>query len=252
MRARRDVARRLQRQPAAPASRWSGRWSLVHRVGVWGREVPDAERALHQARQLLHRYGVVTRECLANEEGPWDWPLMVQHLTAMEMRGEVRRGYFVAGLPGVQYASPAALEALRRGGQPASQESPEAELTLVNACDPANVYAAGIESAELARARLAQLPGNYAVWRRGQPILTAEGGGERITTAPDAPADWIAAAMRLLMERAREARGLATGTHHLAIATWDGAPVLGGPGEPLLEALGFRREPPLMVWEGMV
>ncbi|NLS76107.1 MAG: DEAD/DEAH box helicase [Chloroflexi bacterium] len=250
-RAKREAAKVAAQAVRAPA-RWPGRWSLVHRLGVWGRDQAPDDRALQQARQLLARHGVVTRASLEREEGPWDWAAINRQLTLMEMRGEVRRGYFVAGLPGVQYASPAALEALRRGGQPASQESPEAELTLVNACDPANVYAAGIESAELARARLAQLPGNYAVWRRGQPILTAEGGGERITTAPDAPADWIAAAMRLLMERAREARGLATGTHHLAIATWDGAPVLGGPGEPLLEALGFRREPPLMVWEGMV
>jgi hypothetical protein len=32
---------------------------------------------------------------------------------------------------------------------------------------------------------------------------------------------------------------------------WNGAPPLGGSAEPLLERLGFRREPPGMLWDGM-
>ena len=248
MRARRDVARRLQRQPAAPASRWSGRWSLVHRVGVWGREVSDAERALHQARQLLHRYGVVTRECLANEEGPWDWPLMVQHLTAMEMRGEVRRGYFVRGLPGVQFALPEAVERLRQedaeGGEPA--------LVLLNACDPANLYGPAVaasraeEEGEATFTGLpeesnptvfSRLPSNYVVLQRGVPVLLYEHGGDRWKALPGVSEGTLRRAVRLCLETLTREGGLRSQPRRVIVKTWNGEPPVGSAIQSLLEGL---------------
>ena len=93
---------------------WPGRWSLVHRIGVWGREVPFEERIARQARQLLQCYGIVTRQSLEGDpEGGWDWRALYPQFQLMEMRGEVRRGYFVQGLPGVQFALPEAVERLR-------------------------------------------------------------------------------------------------------------------------------------------
>ena len=77
--------------------------------GLWVRRCPLAERVAQQARQLLARYGVVTHERLADEIGAWDWSLISQQLQRLEMRGEVRRGYFVQGLPG------ASVRPARRG-----------------------------------------------------------------------------------------------------------------------------------------
>jgi ATP-dependent Lhr-like helicase len=262
MRARRDVARRLQRQPASPATRWSGRWSLVHRRGVWGRDVSDEERALHQARQLLHRYGVVTRECLANEEGPWAWPLMVQHLTAMEMRGEVRRGYFVRGLPGVQFALPEAVERLRQD----DEEEGEPALVLLNACDPANLYGPAVAAARAAEEGdaaltglseesnptvFARLPSNYVVLQRGVPILLYEHGGDRWKALPSASTGTLRRAVRLCLETLAREGGLCSQPRRVIVRTWNGDPPVGSPIQPLLEGLGFRREPPAMVWDGM-
>ena len=261
-RARREVARRLQGQPVSPAARWSGRWSLVHRVGVWGREVSDAERALHQARQLLHRYGVVTRECLANEEGPWDWPLMVQHLTAMEMRGEVRRGYFVRGLPGVQFALPEAVERLRQG----DAEGGEPALVVLNACDPANLYGPAVAASRAEEegaqtftglpeegnpAVFSRLPSNYLVLQRGVPILLYEHGGDRWKALPGVSEGTLRRAVRLCLETLTREGGLCAQPRRVLVKTWNGRPPVGSAIQSLLEGLNFRREPPAMVWDGM-
>jgi ATP-dependent Lhr-like helicase len=138
--ARRSAVRRAERE-ATP--RWPGRWSLVHRIGVWGREVAPEERLARQARQLLQCYGIVTRESLERWEEGLDWGPLYAQFQLMEMRGEVRRGYFVQGLPGVQFALPEAVESLRawtRPDAPPVEDQEAGDLVLLNACDPANLF----------------------------------------------------------------------------------------------------------------
>ena len=103
-----------------------------------GKPLPPAEVAARQARQLLARYGVVTHESLDSEIGAWDWGIIYPELQRLEMRGEVRRGYFVRGLPGVQFALPEVVEQLRAGATKAKDD--EEPVVLLNACDPANLY----------------------------------------------------------------------------------------------------------------
>ncbi|MCB0145499.1 MAG: hypothetical protein KDE50_36785, partial [Caldilineaceae bacterium] len=70
--ARQRVRQRLgQEQEATVRAASEGRWALVHRFGVLGKQLPPAEQAAIQARQLLARHGVVTRESLAGEFGAW-------------------------------------------------------------------------------------------------------------------------------------------------------------------------------------
>ena len=59
-----------------------------------------------------------------------------QVLRAMEDAGRIRRGYFVAGLGGAQFAMPAALDLLRSHREP--PETPHA--VVLAATDPANPY----------------------------------------------------------------------------------------------------------------
>jgi len=72
----RDARRRVE-QRLRSELRWVGRWSLVHRFGVLGKPLPEEERIARQARQLLVRWGVVTRDCLDREEGAWDWDALL-------------------------------------------------------------------------------------------------------------------------------------------------------------------------------
>src|SRR5207247_2444890 len=72
----------------------------------------DAE-PMRFARQLLRRWGVVVRELLARESRMPPWRVVLGALRALEARGEIRGGRFVAGLVGEQFALPEAVEALR-------------------------------------------------------------------------------------------------------------------------------------------
>ena len=104
--------------PAPP--RWPGRWSLVHRIGVWGKEVAPEERLARQARQLLQCYGIVTRESLGAGVGGGasDWGPLYAQFQLMEMRGEVRRGYFVRACPASSSPCPKRWNACASGRGP--------------------------------------------------------------------------------------------------------------------------------------
>jgi ATP-dependent Lhr-like helicase len=255
----REARRRLeQRQP--PPMRWLGRWSLVHRLGIWGKPASEEERSRFQARQLLQRYGVVTRDCLDREPDASDWSALYQQLAIMEMRGEVRRGYFVHGLAGLQFALPEAVEQLRACARPQAED--DAALTLVNACDPALVYGRDTEALDEqalptglpeARnpARFARLPSNYLVLARGLPLLLYEHGSARWTTLPTASQETIREAVRLCRDHLTRDGGLCAQPRRVLVRAWNGASPLEGDAQWLLERLGFRREPPAMLWDGL-
>ncbi len=110
-----------------------GRWSLLPAISG-----TPTERAAALAQTLLARHGVVTREAVQAEEIGGGFSAVYPVLKAMEEGGRARRGYFVAGLGGAQFAVPGAEERLRTFREP--QEEP---LSLVLAAtDPANPYGA--------------------------------------------------------------------------------------------------------------
>ena len=252
--ARRDLSERL-----TPPTQWPGRWSLVHRLGVWGLDVGPEERTVRQARLLLQRYGLVTRECLANEEGTWDWGTLYRQLQLMEMRGEIRRGYFVRGLSGVQFALPEAVEELRAWSKPEAEGGEE--LALVNAWDPSLLYGPALSGRALGLGdawpeernpyRFSRLPSNYLVLQRGVPLLLYEHGGHRWVSLPSLDPDLLRRAVILLRQHLTRDGGLCSQPRRLLVEKWDGKPPLGGAGESLLEGLGFRRESLMMVWDGL-
>jgi ATP-dependent Lhr-like helicase len=116
-----------------------GRWSLVAPPGVTVATPTEWSAAL--AQQLLTRHGIVTRETAASESLPGGFSAVYQVLKAMEDAGRVRRGYFVAGLGGAQFAMPAALDRLRSMREPG--ETPQ--TVIVAATDPANPYGATLK-----------------------------------------------------------------------------------------------------------
>lgn len=131
-------------------------------------------RAERQARVLLARYGVLAREALDRETGPWEWAQLYSALQRLELRGEVRRGYFVAGLSGAQFALPGAVETLRA--------APTDEVLVLSATDPANVF--GGQVREALAPRFSRLPSTHVALWHGEPVVVFEDSGERITTLP--------------------------------------------------------------------
>ncbi len=110
-----------------------GRWSLVPPSRATATEWIHAA-----ANQLLHRYGVVTRESVAQENVPGGFSAIYDVLKAMEESGRIRRGYFVAGLGAAQFALPSAVDLLRSLRNSPSLEKPE--MVYLAATDPANPY----------------------------------------------------------------------------------------------------------------
>jgi ATP-dependent helicase Lhr and Lhr-like helicase len=110
-----------------------GRWSLVRSriqdepsVTAWSASV---------AQQLLLRYGLVVRESAAAEDLPGGFTAFYPALRQMEDRGWVRRGMFISGLGGSQFAINAAVESLRALRSPARTTA-----IMLAAVDPANPY----------------------------------------------------------------------------------------------------------------
>jgi ATP-dependent Lhr-like helicase len=115
----------------------AGRWSLV---GPLLEPTPTPTEAAHaRALQLLERYGVLTREAALGEGAEGGFAGVYPVLKALEERGQVRRGYFVAGLGAAQFAVAGAVDRLR--GEKDGGASPPVVLA---ATDPAQPFGAAI------------------------------------------------------------------------------------------------------------
>jgi ATP-dependent Lhr-like helicase len=173
---------------------WSGRWSLLRHPGVMGEERTPEEQAGEHADLLLRRYGVVAREFVKRED-LFPWPVLAAEFQRRELRGELRRGYFVKGLSGMQYATPATVEELRES---CSLRGSETQVVLLNACDPANPLGPGIDT-PAGFPRVTRLPGNYVVFHAGLPVLLAENYGSRLWSSRDARGALVRDAMSALL-----------------------------------------------------
>ncbi len=120
--------------------RAEGRWT-TYPPGPVADEGPEANHLLW-ASILMERYGVLTRETAAAD--PWapPWRDLAPWLTRAEMRGEIRRGYFVEGLSGVQYATAEVVDALAQAASRPAVDNAN-EPVLLATLDPANLYGSG-------------------------------------------------------------------------------------------------------------
>jgi ATP-dependent Lhr-like helicase len=187
--------------------------------------VSDTERLHARARMLLDRYGVVSREMVAAEGRQGGFSELARVLRAMEDAGKVRRGFFVDGLVGAQFALPNAVERLRAARAPEAQALAAASsgpgaispggasasvlVAVLAAVDPANPYGAVLPWPEPKPAApppppglgLASLP--LGAHERGGRAGSAEG-PERADEAGDAeepaPARRAAGARVVLVE----------------------------------------------------
>jgi ATP-dependent Lhr-like helicase len=215
--------------------------------GRWSRLEPppeeDEAQRLAWIDALLNRYGVLTREILALD--PWapPWAELAPLLARAELRGELRRGYFVEGFSGVQYAlEDVAWELLRLSGSPAR----EARSIFLAAGDPANLYGSGapldIPLLEGGTARLSRIAGNYLVLRGGRPILIIEAHGKRLTALASASKSEVHDAVAHVRELCRPGRQV------VKVETYNGEPAWNSPIANRLAELGFVREYPAMTF----
>jgi ATP-dependent helicase Lhr and Lhr-like helicase len=238
----------------------SGRWSLL--PDRYAAEVSDARdggvrddadravRAHAHALMLLERHGVLTRGAMAGERIAGGFAAVYPVLRAMEEAGQCRRGYFVEGLGGAQFALPGAVDRMRamaerpRTADPGAPGSFSAERAVVlAAADPAQPYGAALPWPERpGEAPSSHRPGRKAgalvVLAGGSLVLYVERGGRTLLSWTEDPA---------LLEPSTVALAAAVRDGALGRLTVERADGLRAGGDtPLaraLEGAGFRPTP---------
>ena len=170
------AARRPTRRPRMPRlvqPRATGRWSLVADIQGVGASV--TERLHSEAGVLLQRHGVLTREAVVGEGWPGGFASLYPVLRAMEESGRIRRGYFVEGLGGSQFALPGAVDRLR------SFREQGGGVVAMAATDPANAYGTVLPWPE-SDGRMSRAAGAYCVLDASRLVLYLERGGRSLLT----------------------------------------------------------------------
>ncbi len=126
----------------------------------------------------------------------------------LETLGVCRRGYFLEGMGGAQFALPGAVERLRssRAGSVGDGAQGGPSALVIAAADPAQPYGAALPWPKRAdgERRPARVAGAYVVTISEQPVLYLERGGRGLLTLADARADTretVAQALQALARR---------------------------------------------------
>ncbi|MGA2320462.1 MAG: DEAD/DEAH box helicase [Solirubrobacteraceae bacterium] len=268
---------------ARTQSQLQGRWSLTEPVfkgaagarrGAGIDQIAARRRAL--AELLLERYGIVTREQVLAEGVKGGFATLYETFSNLETLGVCRRGYFIEGMGGAQFALPGAVERLRAarasttgaGAASAAVAAPTpapagaarragARTLVLAAADPAQPYGGVLAwpKREGLAGRPARVAGAYVVLVEDEPVLYLERGGRgllRLTgpsvrdgagACPGAregarEADPVREAMQALADAVRAGR-----VGKLALERIDGEPAIASQlAETLLE-LGFHCGP---------
>jgi ATP-dependent Lhr-like helicase len=268
----RTSVRRFGSRRSGAQGQVQGRWSLTAPIfgvapsappgpaaeGAGGGAVSGPERRRVLAELLLERYGILTREQVLAEGIRGGFAMLYDTLCNLETLGVCRRGYFVEGMGGAQFALPGAVERLRaarvpsaaRTGGPARGPEDRGRTLVIAAADPAQPYGAALSwpRREGQERRPARVAGAYVVLVDDEPALYVERGGRSLLTLAAGDAGAVAGAgrerdpvregLRALAEAVRGGR-----VPKLALERIDGAAALGSPLADTLLELGFAAGP---------
>jgi ATP-dependent Lhr-like helicase len=208
---------------------------------------------------LLERYGIVTREQVLAEGIKGGFALLYDTFANLETLGVCRRGYFIEGMGGAQFALPGAIERLRAGDGP--EKAPDRDTAsagavsigarprtlVIAAADPAQPYGAALpwpkrDAAESRGARPARVAGAHVVLVADEPVLYVERGGRSLLTLSRESAaydeDPVREALIALAEAVRAGR-----LGKLALERIDGQPAIASALAAELVELGFHPGP---------
>jgi ATP-dependent Lhr-like helicase len=214
----------------------AGRWWLLPSAAA------DAtQRANAQAEVLLERHGVVTRGAVTSERLPGGFTPIYQVLRAYEESGRCRRGYFVEGLGGAQFALPGAVDRMRAmaPGLAASPRQEGRRAVVLAAADPASPYGAALPWPQRpgeAGHKPGRKAGSLVVLVDGHLVLYVERGGKTLLSFTDG--DRLQPAVDALALAVRDG---ALGK--LTVERADGAAIVDSPLAAALEAAGFHPTP---------
>ncbi len=182
-RRRRMPRSQIQQKVHSYARLREGRWFLTSTFAVMGRKLSPEEKVARQAGILLNRYGVLVKSWYRHEQGLASWYDIFQVLKRMEWRGEVRRGYFIEGLSGLQFALPEALDLLldvaadenKANNQPLMLSTIDPALPFGGAV-PWNLYDVRNQPVDVTRSAA-----NHLIFIDETPVFYCENYGARLT-----------------------------------------------------------------------
>ncbi|HVD39923.1 MAG TPA: DEAD/DEAH box helicase [Solirubrobacterales bacterium] len=223
--------RRFARRRSTTGAAVQGRWSLTQPLFA---NAPGPGAKLRATAELmLERYGIVTRETVLAEGIPGGFSTLYGELGNLELLGTARRGYFVEGLGGAQFALPGAVERLR------SLPERDGNYTVLAATDPANPYGASLPWPKLEGGRRpGRTPGAHLLLRDGEPLVFVERGGRGLLRLKTLAGPDLEEAMRTLADAVRDGH-----LPKLSVEKLDGEPVIGSGHEESLVGAGFSRGP---------
>ncbi|HTB71465.1 MAG TPA: DEAD/DEAH box helicase [Solirubrobacteraceae bacterium] len=254
---RRTSVRRFGARRTGAQGQMQGRWSLTEPIfaptGLPAASGRERRRAL--AELLLERYGIVTREQVLAEGIKGGFAILYDTFANLETLGVCRRGYFVEGMGGAQFALPGAVERLRAapGAAASGARSDDGPRALViAAADPAQPYGAALAwpKRDAQARRPARVAGAYVVLVDDAPLLYIERGGRGLLTlaagrgeatgdrGADGETAALAAALRALADAVRGGR-----VPKLALERIDGEPAIASSLADELLELGFHAGP---------
>ncbi|MCL2647672.1 MAG: DEAD/DEAH box helicase [Phycisphaerales bacterium] len=228
---------RVQGRRRLPGGWWKeragggGRWFVLPEVEFPGSAIEMTELAADRVDRLLRRTGFACREMIeAGIDGPWRDCYDV--LSRMEWAGAVRRGYFVEGISGSQFALPVArLESL----------ASHTAVQWLAMLDPANVWAR-VDARWLSEAgesiRIPRTPGNWIALVEGRPVLAAVNWAHRLVPLP---ASWEQHLQALQAIPALLPRQPRLQHPHLDVRQWDQQDIIGSRADEPLRCVGFTR-----------
>jgi ATP-dependent Lhr-like helicase len=192
---------------------FQGRWSLLptQRASL-------VERQQAAAEALLDCWGVLTRDAVNSRGVVGGFSAVYAELGRAEELGLVRRGYFVDGLGGAQFALPEAVDRLRAEQHVAPPDPSREPVVMLRASDPAQPYGTIIDWPERdGLPKPSRTAVAYVALRAGALLAHLNHAGKVLNVyEPDAlPA--IAAALAELVRSGRLDR--------IAIERIDGAPL---------------------------
>ncbi|HEX6781978.1 MAG TPA: DEAD/DEAH box helicase [Solirubrobacterales bacterium] len=223
--------RRFARRRSTTGAAVQGRWSLT--APLFANAPGPGAKLRATAELMLERYGIVTRETVLAEGIPGGFSTLYGELGNLELLGTARRGYFVEGLGGAQFALPGAVERLR------SLPERDGSYLVLAATDPANPYGASLPWPKLEGGRRpGRTPGAHLLLRDGEPLVFVERGGRGLLRLKPLAGPELEEAMRALADAVRDGH-----LPKLAIEKLDGEAVIGSGHEEALVGAGFSRGP---------
>ncbi len=231
IRSRRRTAGLAQWKVSRPLS---GNWYLSSSAlaaDVTERDpLDEAELNRDRIRLLLSRYGVLFRELLARETEPLTWGNLFRTMRLMELSGEIIGGHFFEGIPGIQFALPAALNALR-------EKTAAGGILLLNAADPASLC--GVDLPALKKLLPERFLSTYVIYDGDNPVVIARKRGVDldISVPPDHPN--LPAYVDLLRSLTRRSFNP---LKSIKVRTVNGKEAVGSEYGPVFERCGFLRD----------